>query len=102
MKIGDFTNLANDYAKYRPSYNKDVVKLIVKSLKQDVNLIKAADIGAGTGIFTKCLIDAGINDVTAVEPNESMRTASSKFLQEHVKILAGSAEDAGLSDSSFD
>ena len=68
MKIGDFTSLANDYAKYRPSYNRDVVKLIVKSLKQDVNLVKAADVGAGTGIFTKCLIDAGISNVTAVEP----------------------------------
>ena len=30
MKKGDFSTLANDYYKYRPSYNKQIVKTILK------------------------------------------------------------------------
>ena len=50
MKKGDFTNLADNYAKYRPSYNKDIVNLVLSSV-ENVSAIKAADIGAGTGIL---------------------------------------------------
>ena len=57
MKQGDFTDLADDYVKYRPSYNKDLVEIIINHVGKKPKSIKAADVGAGTGIFTKCLID---------------------------------------------
>ena len=41
--------------------------------------LKAADVGAGTGIL-KCLFDQGIRDLIAVEPNKEMREAASKNL----------------------
>ena len=54
MKKGDFSRLASDYVKYRPSYNVNVTRTIVQSTNLDSRDIVAADIGAGTGIFTKC------------------------------------------------
>ena len=49
MKKGDFTNLADNYTKYRPSYNKDI-KSVLSSV-ENVSAIKAADIGAGLGFL---------------------------------------------------
>ena len=102
MKRGDFTNLASDYTKYRPSYNSSVVMTILKSVDKELRSIRAADVGAGTGIFTKCLIDAGIQNLVAVEPNDDMREHGIKFLDNNVKFLSGSAEDTGLETDGFD
>ena len=102
MKKGDFTNLADDYSKYRPSYNKNIVNTILNFIAKKNNEIKAADIGAGTGIFTKCLIDAGIKDVTAVEPNNDMLDRGIEYLDGKINFLSGSAEKTGLKSKSFD
>lgn len=102
MDQGDFTNLADDYAKYRPSYNKKLVTKIIKAAGKNSGYIKAADIGAGTGIFTKCLLDEGLREVTAIEPNGKMREAGRKYLDESIRFLDGSAEKTGLKDDSVD
>ena len=102
MKRGDFSTLAENYSKYRPTYNKNVVNILLGSVcKSSIN-IKATDVGAGTGIFTKCLLDAGVKDLVAVEPNENMRSAGIKFLGADVKFLDGSGEKTGLESKSFD
>ena len=102
MEKGDFTQLAGDYAKYRPSYNKKVVKSIIKAVgKKPCNII-ASDIGAGTGIFTKCLIDSGLKNVIAVEPNINMRKNGIKFLGKNISFLKASAEDTRLESNNFD
>jgi ubiquinone/menaquinone biosynthesis C-methylase UbiE len=67
-----------------------------------MNTLKAADVGAGTGIFTKCLLDAGVQNVTAVEPNDDMRKAGIEFLGRDFDFLVGSAEKTGLLSKSFD
>ena len=102
MKRGDFTNLANNYTKYRPSYNSSVVRTILNSVGKEFHSIKAADVGAGTGIFTKCLIDAGVKNLVAVEPNDDMRERGIEFLGENLEFLGGSAEKTGLESNSFD
>lgn len=102
IKNGDFTSLASDYMKYRPSYNNDIVKLILSGVNKDIDTIKAADVGAGTGIFTKCLIDAGVKNFVAVEPNDNMRGFGIKFLGETFNFLKGSAEETKLGSNSFD
>jgi len=102
MKRGDFTNLANDYTKYRPSYNSSVVRTILNSVGKEFHSIKAADVGAGTGIFTKCLLDAGLQNVVAVEPNDEMRERGIEFLGKNLEFLAGSAEKTGLESDRFD
>ncbi len=62
-----------------------------------------ADIGAGTGIFTRVLLDAGF-DVTAVEPNAAMRAAAEEELGGFPRFhsIAAPAEDTGMPAGSFD
>jgi SAM-dependent methyltransferase len=70
---GDYTGLAADYARYRPSYAPSVAKVIVSLLARPPSEIDAADIGAGTGIWTMMLAAYGLHSVTAVEPNDEMK-----------------------------
>ena len=68
MRHGDFSLSTDDYSKYRPDYApiilKSVIGLIDKSLKE----IDAADIGAGTGIWTRMLDGYEFKSIKAVEP----------------------------------
>ncbi|MDC0999421.1 class I SAM-dependent methyltransferase [Alphaproteobacteria bacterium] len=102
MKKGDFSNLAIDYAKYRPSYNVGVVNTILRAIKTPLEKVSAADVGAGTGIFTKCLRNGGIRDIVAVEPNYNMRQAGEAFLNHKVKFINGSAEYTHLEPNRYD
>lgn len=63
----------------------------------------AADIGAGTGIFTRVLLEAGF-EVTAVEPNGAMRAAAEEELKGYPQFhsVAAPAEETGLAGGSFD
>ncbi len=102
MRKGDFSNLAADYVRYRPTYNEHLTNMLVKSVKPDISSIKAADVGAGTGIFSKCLFDQGIRDLVAVEPNKEMREAGVKKFGSLINFSAGTAEKTGLANSSYD
>ena len=103
MKKGDFTTLAESYGKYRPGYNKDVIKEIIQTTKLEPSAIHAADVGAGTGIFSRQLIKAGIASVSAVEPNAEMRNVGKNFNISGLVWKEGSAEKTIVSnDSGFD
>jgi SAM-dependent methyltransferase len=74
-----FSNRVANYVKYRPGYPVQVLDY----LQQQCNLtskIVIADIGSGTGIFTKLLLDRGYT-VYAVEPNEAMRLEADRQLK---------------------
>lgn len=103
MRHGDFSLLADDYSKYRPDYApiilKSVIGLIDKSLKE----IDAADIGAGTGIWTRMLDGYEFKSIKAVEPNDQMRLAGEKFSKsKKISWLKGSGENTGLPSNSVD
>ena len=103
MKHGDFTGLAGDYAKFRPGYAPAVADAVVRFVGKDASSIDAADIGAGTGIWTRALAERGLHSVVAVEPNDDMRgegIASSTGTG--VTFSKGTAEATGLPDHSFD
>ena len=102
MQKGDFSNLASYYTKYRPSYNREVVNKIINTINKKSENIRAADIGAGTGIFTKCLIEAGIKDVVAVEPNEDMVIQVLSILEKKYNFLEGSGENTMLVTNKYD
>ncbi|MFT8323005.1 MAG: class I SAM-dependent methyltransferase [Bacillus sp. (in: firmicutes)] len=90
------------YSKYRPDYPEQlVIDLIIENKLNKNSLI--ADIGSGTGIFTKKLLDFSLN-VYAVEPNEVMRNVAEDKLQEYkcFTSVEGSAENTTLLDSSVD
>ena len=96
-----FSNRADDYAKYRPSYPAAAIDQILAGLNQTI----AADIGAGTGISARLLADrglagGGIETVWAIEPNAAMYAVAQPHPQ--VKFRQGSAEHTGLEPRSVD
>lgn len=114
--LGRFSDRADDYAKYRPSYPPAAIDAILTGLAPrsgsptalnladlnlaDLNLsdLNIADIGAGTGISSRLLADQGVQ-VWAIEPNAAMRAAAQ--VHPGVKFRAGSAEQTGLPDQSM-
>jgi ubiquinone/menaquinone biosynthesis C-methylase UbiE len=107
MKHGDFTGLAGDYARFRPGYAPQVATAILgyvtRHVGRDVASLDAADIGAGTGIWTRMLADRGLNSVVAVEPNDDMRGQGIETSRgTNIVWRKGSAEVTGLPDGSAD
>ncbi|NHJ32204.1 MAG: class I SAM-dependent methyltransferase, partial [Asgard group archaeon] len=81
-------------------------KEIISELKKEQLLSEdsvIADIGSGTGIFTKLLLRTGCK-VFAVEPNEEMREAAEKILGWYPNFISvnGQAEETTLERRSLD
>ena len=93
-----FSNRAEDYAKYRPSYSSETVDCISEGLGNPNQLV-AADIGAGTGISSRLLADRGIR-IIAIEPNAAMRQAATPHSL--IRFEDGNAENTQLQDNSVD
>lgn len=93
-----FSNRADDYAKFRPSYPVEAVDFILDGLG-DPAALTVADIGAGTGISSRLLADRGIR-VIAVEPNERMRSAAGEDAR--VTFADSRAENTGLDEGAVD
>jgi ubiquinone/menaquinone biosynthesis C-methylase UbiE len=103
MIHGDFTHLATDYAKFRPGYAPQVAAAILSYTARDAARMDAADVGAGTGIWTRVLAAGGFRSIIAIEPNDSMRQQGiegSRGLA--IEWRKGSAEATGLPDVSVD
>lgn len=99
MKHGDFTALAENYARYRPGYAPFVLKAFL-SLTGKNGL--CADVGAGTGIWSRQLAAEGVR-VIAVEPNDAMREAGAKQNADlNITWCRGEAEHTGLPNDSCD
>lgn len=97
MKHGDFTELAANYARYRPGYSPLVRDAIAGLIPPGG---RAADVGAGTGIWSRMLFAAGL-EVEAVEPNQAMRQAGAAG-HPHWPWVEGSAEATTLPGGSYD
>lgn len=102
MKAGDFTGLADAYSRYRPGYSDLVVSALIGSLGAPFSKARVADVGAGTGIFTRQLLDKNPASIVAVEPNQDMFEVGSGGAHANMRWLLGSAESTGLADSSID
>ena len=96
-----FSNRVENYAKYRPSYPDKVLDYLQQHCQLTETSV-VADIGSGTGIFTKLLLDRGYT-VHAVEPNEAMRRKAEKLLKNHENFhsVDGTAENTTLSDKGY-
>ena len=103
MKHGDFTGLAGDYAKFRPGYAPQVATAILGFLGKDPAKVDAADVGAGTGIWSRILAGRGLHSVTAVELNDDMRCQGVETSKTTgISWKKGTAEATGLADGSVD
>lgn len=97
-----FTERVEAYVKYRPSYPPEALRAIRDALGVEPPAV-AADVGAGTGIFSALLLAEGFG-VIAVEPNLAMREAATRALAGNPRfsIVPGTAEDTGLPDARVD
>jgi len=97
-----FTDRVADYQIYRPSYPLEVVDTLISECGLNSHST-IADIGSGTGIFTRLLLDKNFH-VAGVEPNESMRRAAEQQLSSYSKFTStgGQSEHTGLADHSID
>lgn len=97
-----FTNRADNYARYRPTYPAAVLNC----LRDECGLgpgTEVADVGSGTGILTTLLLERGAT-VYAVEPNGAMRAAAEAALGASPRFVSvdGRAEATTLADASVD
>ena len=93
------TGYARDTDRYhrsRPSYHPEIADRVAERYGQ-YGLI---ELGAGTGIFTRQLVDAGVV-VIALEPVISMRTTLSEAVPE-ADVRVGAAEQIPVADNSAD
>lgn len=96
-----YAGKADDYSRYRPRYPDAAVRAFLDAAGPVCRTV--ADIGAGTGAFSRPLLSAGLN-VLAVEPNADMRRQAESELgtMPGFKALAGTAEATELADHSVD
>lgn len=98
---GDFTRLADSYARHRPGYSPFVLDALVGLCGRPPHEVRAVDVGAGTGIWSRLLAERGFA-VTAVEPNDAMRGHGESAAGPAIAWKAGSAEDTRLPDACAD
>ena len=97
IKAGDFTGLASDYSQHRPNYCPSVLEGLLGLLSKPALEVDFADVGAGTGIWTRMVFNKGVKSVTAVEPNDDMRANGiADSASTPIRWLAGNAEQTGL------
>jgi len=96
--LSRFSQQAGDYRKYRPSYPEGAIATIVEGLGQPSSIL-AADIGAGTGISSHLLAEAGVQ-VVAIEPNAAMRQEAQPH--HRIQFTEGTAEATNLETASVD
>ncbi len=102
IALGDFTSLATSYALYRPGYAPMVLEAFLAMLGKKPEELDIADVGAGTGIWSRALAGRGVR-VTAVEPNDAMRAAGMRQNGSlSIQWVQGSGEETTLPDSAFD
>lgn len=98
-----FNGKSEVYNRSRPGYPAELLEKLIAETALDRNG-NIAEIGAGTGLFTECLVHAGFRHVSAVEPNAEFRSClCGRFSGDsRVTVFDGSAEHTGLPDHRFD
>jgi SAM-dependent methyltransferase len=97
-----FSNRAEDYARYRPGYPREILGAISAGCQFSPQHV-IADIGSGTGLLSLVFLENG-NRVFGVEPNAEMRAAGEEFLKQYPRFASvdGSAEATTLPLDSVD
>jgi SAM-dependent methyltransferase len=97
-----FSDRVEAYVKFRPDYPAELVKTLVQKTMLDAGAV-VADVGSGTGIFTRLLLDQQLK-VFAVEPNANMRNAAEVLFSDYPNFTSvdAPAERTGLAEHSVD
>jgi SAM-dependent methyltransferase len=97
-----FSNRADNYARYRPSYPASVLDVLRSDCGlQEMSIV--ADVGSGTGILSELFLKNG-NTVFGVEPNGAMRLFAERSLQGFKSFVSidATAEATTLDEGSVD
>lgn len=99
-----YSGIASLYRKYRPSYPKDLIDYLYLQVGF-LSCSTIADIGSGTGLFSRLLLERG-SFVYCIEPNSDMRQTAESDLGGNRSSLFFSvnaiAENTGLQEKSVD
>lgn len=98
-----FTDRVSDYVKYRPTYPLAAAETVISGLGDSKGLV-VADVGAGTGIFSRVMAATGVR-VIGIEPNHEMRAAGLNDPGNaglRIEWRDGTAESTGLCEGSVD
>ncbi len=97
-----FSGKADVYQKARPGYSPDLFACLEKEFGVGPGST-AADVGSGTGILTRQLLEMGVK-VFAVEPNPDMRRIAEQELGEFEGFISvvATAEHTTLDEGSVD
>jgi SAM-dependent methyltransferase len=90
-----FGSVAAEYAALRPGYPADAVAFVLGERPRRI-----LDLGAGTGLLTQVLVDAG-HEVVAVDPSAEMLAELAARLPA-VRTIVGAAERIPLRDADVD
>ena len=98
----NFDGYAKDYTVGRPNYATQLIDSIFNNYGLSENSI-IADIGSGTGKFSRQLLDMG-SIVYSVEPNDDMRHVAETELSEYPNFISihGDAENTTLESGLID
>ncbi|MEK5442336.1 MULTISPECIES: class I SAM-dependent methyltransferase [unclassified Fredinandcohnia] len=97
-----FTDKAEIYARYRPSYPREYIEYLVSEAGLNEESI-IADIGSGTGILSRQLLGRGYT-VIGVEPNDDMRKVAEQMVEPTSRFTSvkATAENTTLDEKSVD
>src|SRR5579859_6544354 len=97
-----FSSRVADYIRSRPDYPRALFDELAASCRFAEGSM-VADVGGGTGLLTKGLLQKGYR-VIVVEPNSEMRQAADRLLggNQSYSSVAGSAEAMPLGSASTD
>lgn len=98
-----FTGLGEIYRRCRPGYPAALLDSLKTSLGIGAGTV-AAEVGSGTGIFARLLLERGIRRLYAVEPNADMRKEAEHDLggMPGFVSIVGTAEQTTLAAASVD
>jgi SAM-dependent methyltransferase len=97
-----FTDRVEDYVAFRPRYPRALLELLVSEWRLGSESV-VVDVGSGTGIFSRLLLESGAR-VVGVEPNAAMRAAAERDLAGEARFTSvdGGAEATGQAAASCD
>jgi SAM-dependent methyltransferase len=93
LNVSRFSAKANQYEPYRWPFSPEAIESLLNIGGLDL-AATVADVGSGTGMLSRTLLQAGLN-VIAVEPNDEMRAVAERNLAAH----AGFTSVAAYSDA---
>lgn len=81
-----FSSRVDNYTRFRPSYPHEIITLMQEKCGLTVHSV-IADVGSGTGILSKLLLENG-NFVYGIEPNKEMRIEAERQLLDYNKFIS--------------